>query len=163
MHARLGRKQPVSEFAFNAERGRFDAGLTAGLLIEYLDLEPFPLGPTQVHPEQHLGKILCVGAARTGLDRADGVVGVGLAREQALRLGLADLRFEPRDQLFELFGGIGVGLGEFEKDPGVGNAGLEFRLLFEGPLDAAPLLDDLLGALRIIPEIGVGNLLFEFF
>jgi hypothetical protein len=36
-------------------------------------------------------------------------------------------------------------------------------LLGEGTLDAAPLLYDLLGSVRIVPEIRVRDLLFEFF
>ena len=52
--------------------------------------EAAALGPALVHPQQHLGPVLGVGPAGPGVDLADGVALVVLAREQRLQLELAD-------------------------------------------------------------------------
>ncbi len=47
------------------------------------------LGPPCVHSQQHLGPILRLGTARAGMHFDIGVVGIGLAREQAFQFHLA--------------------------------------------------------------------------
>ena len=41
-----------------------------------LDLEPVPLRPAHVHPHEHLGPVLGLGAAGAGMDREEGVAAV---------------------------------------------------------------------------------------
>ncbi len=54
----------------------------------------------------------------------------------------------------------GVGLGEFEKNLGVGNSGFEIFLLRERFFDAASLLDDFLSLFLVVPKRRLGDLFF---
>ena len=64
--------------------------------LEHVDRVAVLLGPSQVHPEQHLGPVLRLGAARAGLDVEERVVRVHLAGEHPAELERLDL---PRDAL----------------------------------------------------------------
>ena len=100
--AALGGEQPVGVLAAGDEGRRLQPGLLPRRGLLHLDLEAAPLGPAQVHAQQHLGPVLGVGAARAGVDRDDGVAGVVLAAEEPrlLELGQAPLdRGELRRQL----------------------------------------------------------------
>ena len=48
--------------------------------LQQLDLEAAALGPAHHHPQDHLGPVLGVGAARAGVDGHERVAGVVLAR-----------------------------------------------------------------------------------
>src|SRR4030095_4763448 len=73
-------EQAVSVVAFDTERGRFYSRLTSRLFVENVYAKSLSLRPTQIHSEEHLRKVLCIGPAGTGLDRADRVVRVRLSR-----------------------------------------------------------------------------------
>jgi hypothetical protein len=88
--AALGGEQPVGVLALGDEAGRLDPGLLALGRLGHLNLEPAPLGPAQVHPQQHLGPVLGVGAAGARAHRDDGIAGVVLAAEQPCLLELAE-------------------------------------------------------------------------
>jgi hypothetical protein len=94
----LGREQPVGVLALDAERRALYARLLTLLVLDDLGLEAAPLGPLQVHLEQHLGPVLRLRSARAGVDGADGIAGVVLAGEHHLGLGLGDLAPEPFEQ-----------------------------------------------------------------
>ena len=61
----------------------------------HLDGEAPPLGPAQIHPQQHLGPVLGVGAALPRLDLADCVALVVFAREQRPQLELVETAGKP--------------------------------------------------------------------
>ena len=54
--------------------------------------------PAEIHAQQHLGPVLALGAAGTGVDLEEAVEAIGLAREQALELqpGGGDLQMTCR-------------------------------------------------------------------
>ena len=65
--------------AGEGHRNAAQPGLLAGLNVQDLALEPMPLGPPNVHAEQHLGPVGGVGPAGAGVDGDDGVGGVVLS------------------------------------------------------------------------------------
>ena len=71
VHAALGRQEPVGVLAVDREGRRLDAGLGALLDLLEVGLQAAPLGPAQVHAQQHLGPVLGVGAALARVDRHD--------------------------------------------------------------------------------------------
>ena len=71
-----------------------EAGLGAFGDGENLDVETPLVGPAVVHPHQHLGPVLGIGAALTGLDLADGITLVELTGEQRAHLELVEHRLE---------------------------------------------------------------------
>src|SRR5581483_11340101 len=82
--ARLGAEVAEGVRALHHERGALDPRAFAGLLLEDLRLVPAPLRPAQVHPQQHLGPVLRLETARTGVDLDDRAAGVVLAAEELL-------------------------------------------------------------------------------
>ena len=85
MDAALGAQPAVGAAAVDGHRRALEARLLALLLVDDLGLQPMPLGPAQVHPEEHLGPVGGLGAARAGADREDRAARVVLAREQEQR------------------------------------------------------------------------------
>jgi hypothetical protein len=113
-------------------------------------------GPAQVHPQDHLGPVLGLGAACARLDVEIGVVDVHFAREHAPKL-------QPGDQLLELVE-IGDHLGsrvvvifldgEFEQLAGVGKPRRQLVQPANDLLEPGTLLSQRLSALGIIPDVG---------
>src|SRR5688500_1108814 len=97
MNTRLGCQQAVGVIAFDAKRGRLYPRLASRLFVKDLSLETFPLSPSEIHPKQHLRKILCISSACAGLDRADRIVRVCLAGKQTLDLRRSHFAFKLRD------------------------------------------------------------------
>src|SRR5690606_30338948 len=54
VHAALGLGVAVGVLALDQQRGRLDAGLLAGAVLDNLYLVALALGPAGVHPQQHL-------------------------------------------------------------------------------------------------------------
>ena len=96
VHAALGLQPAIGVGAVDLHRRRFDAGALAGALLEPLDLVAVRLGPAHIHAQQHLGPVLRLGAAGAGVDFEIAVVGVGLARQQALDLAALRLLAQRR-------------------------------------------------------------------
>ena len=88
--ADLAVQQAEGVLAVDRERRALMPGFFAGLVVVEHGLEALPLGPAQVHAQQHLGPVLRLGAAGAGMDRDDGVAGVVLAGEQGFGLELVD-------------------------------------------------------------------------
>jgi hypothetical protein len=121
------------------------------------------LAPEPVHFEEHLRPVGGVGAARTGGDRHDRVAGVVLAAEQTLQLRVIEALLGER----ELLGGLARRVGvvrfgrELEQDFGVALGVLDRLQAAELALDRALVAQDLLRALAVVPEIGVGGVRVE--
>ena len=90
VHPVLGAQPPVGVATVDQERGRRDARLRPRRDLVELDVEAPPLGPAQVHAQQHVGPVLGIGPALAGLDLADGVGLVVLAGEQRAQLELVE-------------------------------------------------------------------------
>ena len=92
-------------------RDRLDPRLFARQQVEDRHLEAVPLRPPDVHPHQHLGPVLRLGAAGAGVDREQRVAAVLGALEHGLELE----RLDAAGELVGLPGHLGlhglVGLG----------------------------------------------------
>ncbi len=91
MHARLGLEPAIGVLAFDLNGRRLEARLFARVAFDQLDLVALLVGPAHVHAHQHFGPVLALGAARACMDFEEGVVAVGLAREQRLDFAPLDL------------------------------------------------------------------------
>ena len=74
VHAGLALEMAVGVLPGHLDRGRLDARLLAREQVDHLRLEAGPLRPAQVHAHEHLGPVLRLGAARSGVDGEDGVL-----------------------------------------------------------------------------------------
>ena len=69
-------------FAVHCECRGFQPRFFAGLIVVENGFETLPLGPSQIHAQQHVGPILRFGTARAGMDRNDGIASVIVTRKQ---------------------------------------------------------------------------------
>ena len=83
-------KRAVRVGHLDLERRRLDAGLLGVGRVEHVDGVVVPLGPAQVHAQQHLGEVGGVDAAGLGPDRHQRLAGVVLAGQQGADLELVD-------------------------------------------------------------------------
>src|SRR6056297_3366393 len=157
MHSRFRLRPAIGVMALDHERRALDAGFFAVGDLDNLDLEAALLGPADIHPHQHLGPVLALGAAGAGMDLDERVVGIRLAGEQRLDLGALRFAFQAAQRALTFGDSVGITLGIAEFDQG--NGVLEF--LFE-TLDRLDLVfqrsafaHEFLRGIRIIPEIGI--------
>ena len=73
MDAGFRRKIAIGVLADHVKRNRLDSGFFTVLIIEHLRLEAILLGPSQIHPHEHLSPVLCLGSAGAGMDIDDSV------------------------------------------------------------------------------------------
>jgi hypothetical protein len=92
------------------------------------------LGPAQVHSQQHLGPVLCLGAAGARLDVEECVAGVEFAGKHSPKLETANLLFVLGEIGRQLISGLLVFFrnGEFQ----------EFRCIAEPALEPVEDVDD---------------------
>ena len=113
-----------------------------------------------VHPQQHLGPIVGVGAAVAGVDRQDRRVGVVRAAEQRFELQVVEHRLGP----VELRRSSATKLGSSSPiSTSVSISPSRDRLVerLEHGVQAFQLRDRGLGRLLVVPEIGGGHPLFD--
>jgi hypothetical protein len=115
------------------------------------------LGPLEVHPQEHLGPVGGLGAARAGADRKDGVLRVVLAAEQEERPLALELRGQGGGLPLEVRLRLGVGrLGEEVEELGeVVGALLERAPERDLLAEALGLAGDLLRLALVVPEPGL--------
>ncbi len=99
--------------------------------IKDLGLQAAPLGPTDVHPGEHLREVLGVYPAFAGVDHEDGVRVVVRPTERGLQLQGVELRFEGGNLLGDLVGQRDIPVGQ------LGEGGQVVGLV----LDSLPCLD----------------------
>ena len=116
-------------------------------------------GPAGVHAQQHLGPVLGFGAAGAGVDLEEAVVGVGLARKQALELEPAEPVPELAQRGLRLGHGLGVALllGQLGQRQSIREFLLQLALPLDRGREARALAHDRLGALAVTPELRVGG------
>jgi hypothetical protein len=86
VHPGLGLEPAIGVRAAHLQRGGFQPGLLALGAFHQRDLVAVLFGPARIHAQQHLRPVLRLGAAGAGVHFQEGVVGVGLAGQQALDL-----------------------------------------------------------------------------
>ena len=90
VHTDFALQQAEGVFAIHREGRGLQPGFFTRLVIVKHGLESLPLGPAQIHAQQHVGPVLRLGAARAGMDGHDGVARVVLARKQRLGFELVN-------------------------------------------------------------------------
>jgi hypothetical protein len=97
------------------------------------------------------------------MDLEEGVVVIGLAREQRLELAARDVGLEPAQRLLGLGDDAGIALGIAELDHAdlVGELLLDAGERAEVVLERGALLHQAARLLGIVPEIGVFGLLVQ--
>ena len=124
------------------------------MVVDQLDLAAVALAPAGVHPLQHLGPVLALGAARAGVDLDIGVVGVGFAGEQRrdlVALGALGQLGEARARLVDQRV-VAFGLGHLDELDGVGQLALDRPGRADRLFEPAALAHDLLRRLGIVPQ-----------
>ena len=157
MHAGLGLEPAIGVVAADLDGGGFDAGFLALRLFQIFDLEAVLFGPARVHAQQHRGPVLAFGAAGAGMDLEIGIEAVGLAAEQRFELAARDFLLQgfQRGFGFRDHALVVLGLAEFDHADIVLELALDLADAGKRILQRGPLLHQLLGLLRIVPEIGV--------
>ena len=163
VHAAFAREQTERVATLHRERGRAEAGFGAGRHLVDLDGEAAPLGPAQVHAQEHVGPVLRVGAARAGVDRADRVAVVVLAGEQRAQLQRVELTAERGDAGVDLLLDRVVALlaRELGERLEVGDRAVELVDERDVFLELRELGVDLAGAVLVVPEVGLADLDLE--
>ena len=108
-------QQAVGVVADDDQRRALDARFVARLEVDDLALEAAALGPAQVHPQQHLGPVLRLGAAGARMDRDDGVLAIVLAAEHLLGLAGVDFARKIVEAAAEIVGDRLARLGPFDE------------------------------------------------
>ena len=159
VHALLGLQQPVRVLAPDLDLGGLDAGLVARRGVQHLHGEPVPLGPAHVHPHQHLGPVLRLGAPGARVDRQQRVADIIGTLQQVLQLERFELsrdrgrlRLEPALH-FEVH--MGVRLHELGQLAPLVHTLAQRVIGLEPALQSLGLLDDGARALRIGPQPAV--------
>ena len=154
--AALGLEDPVRVLAPHGERGRLDPVLLARARLDHLGLEAALLGPAEVHAQQDLGPVLRVGAARVGLDRDDRVSRVVLAGEERVLLQPGELAAHVAQHGLELL--VRERAHALAEELDVRD---ELVVALELLLRALVLGREPRGALLVVPEVGLRELLLE--
>ncbi len=165
MHADLGLEPAVRIIALDAERRTLEPRDFARGRFEKLRLPALVLAPAQIHAQQHLGPVLRLGTAGTGLDVDERVRRIHLAGEHALELELADFRGEVVDVVGDRRDRAFVVLANCEIKQ---IAGLAERIgqradAADDAIEARALLAELLRALRVVPDVRIFKLARNFF
>ena len=154
--AAFGAQPAVGAPAVDRDGDALEPGLLALLLVEDLGREAMPLGPAQVHPQEHLGPVGRLGPAGAGADRQEGGAIVVLAGEQQGRPLARVVGLERRGVAFELGFELGVGgLGEqLDRGQQVVGAGAQVAPRRQVATEPVGLAHDLLGGTAVLPEPG---------
>ena len=144
----------IGVVALDEDGGGLDARLVTGLVVHQLIGVAVALGPAGIHTVEHLGPVLGLGAACTGMEGENGVVGVVFAGQQSRQTALADLLFQvvvPGGDLRQQ-GGVVLLLGHLAQGHGVLPLGHQPVILLDAVLQALDLLGHLLAVLNVVPE-----------
>jgi len=159
--AGLRRHQPEGILASQREGHALEPRFLTGLILENGALEPPPLGPLEIHAQQHLGPVLRLDAAGTGVDGHNRVGRVVLAAEHLLDLAGVHHGLEAVERPGQ------VGLDRF---PLLGpfNEHLQIIALLPQGITEVDVFADALSPAQgglcvggLVPEIGSGDAGFE--
>ncbi len=141
MHAAFGLQPAIGVGTVDPHRRRFDAGAVAGALLEPFDLVVVVLGPAHIHAQQHLGPVLRFGAASACVDFKIAVIGVGLARQQALDLAPLHLRVQSVEACLGVSDdrGIALGVAEFDQLDRLRDPAFDPAIAVDRPLELGAL------------------------
>src|SRR6185503_5498750 len=147
----------VGVVAVDGQRGALDARLVARLEVDELALEAAAITPARVHLQEHLGPVLRLGAASSGMDGDDGVEAIVLAAEHLAGFGGLDVLLEVVEALQQVAVDGLASLGPFDEHAEIVGAGLQRVAERELLVEPAAALQQLLRLGLILPEVGLGD------
>ena len=136
----------------------FDAGLVAVQVIHHLVGEIVPLCPAGIHTVKHLRPVLGLGAARSGMDREDGIGTVILSGEQRGEARLLHLSLQPCKTRLHLWhqGVVLFLVAHFAQGHQIVPLAFPFPLRLQLVLQLTHSAGHLLGLLQVVPKAGRG-------
>ena len=140
-----------------------DARLVAVLIVQDLIGEVVALRPAGVHPVEHLGPVLGLGAAGAGMEGQDGAVAVVLPREERGHPGLLNLFFQGLETGLQLFQQLLILrlLAHLAQGRQILPLGHQLVLAGDLVLQLLEALLHLLGSLQVVPEAVLGGLVLQ--
>src|SRR6185437_9097680 len=154
MYAGLGAQPAIGRVALEFDRGTLHARHRTGIGIDHFARIPVRGAPPQIHAQEPLRPVLCLGSTGTRLDVQEGAVRIHLAAKHALELEAANLALEPLGVALDIAGGglIALPLGELEELGRIADSlggALDLRHVRGEP---CTLLPELLRPLRLRPD-----------
>ncbi len=155
----LALEQAVGVGALDHDGSTLQTGLIAVLIVQHFHGHAVGLCPLAVHTIEHLGPVLCLGAAGAGVEGQDGVAVVVLAVQHGHELQLIHSLAHRVDGFFRLGHHLGVVLLVQHLQHGLGVIVQALQLLKAAQLalQVADLVKDLLAQLCVIVEAGAGH------
>ena len=153
----------VGILPLDEDGGGLDARLIAGLVVHELIGVAVALRPAGIHPVEHLRPVLGLGAACSGVEGEDSIVGIVLAGQKRRQTALVDLLFQrliAGGHLRQL-GGVVLLLCHFAQGQCVLPVGHQTVVLPDLALQPLDLLGDLLAALHVTPKALLLRLLLK--
>ena len=155
----LALEQAVGVGTLDHHGSTLHAGLVAVLIIQDLDGHAVSLRPLVVHTVEHLGPVLCLGAASACVEGQDGIAVVVLTVQHGHQLQLVHSLAHSVDGLFGLRHHLGVVLLVQHDQHGLCVIVQALQLLeaVQLALQVAHFVEDLLAQLSVVVEAGAGH------
>jgi len=159
VHAVLAFQQTVGVGTLDHHGSALHAGFVAVLIIQHLHGHAVCLCPLVVHAVEHLGPVLCLGAAGTGVEGQDGVAVVVLTVQHGHQLQLVHGLAHSVHGFLCLGHHIGVVLLVQHHQHGLGIIvqALQFFKAVQLALQVAHFIKDLLAQLSVIVKAGAAH------
>ena len=159
VHAVLALKQTVGVGTLDHHRGALQTGLVAVLIIQHLHGHAMCLCPLIIHTIQHLGPVLCLGAAGACVEGKDGVAVVVLAVQHGHQLQFLHGLAHGVHGLLGLgdHGGVVLLVQHLQHGLSVIVQTLQLFKAVQLALQVADLVKDLLAQFCIIVKAGAGH------
>ena len=164
MNAVLALQITVGIFTLDEHFGALDAGVFAVQKVQNLVLEAHVVGPVLVHTDEHGSPVHGLGAAGAGMEAEDGIVAVVLTGQQGAERLAIQLHFKGGKALLHLGEEALVLhlLGHLDGGDHVLVHGVQSAVVGNLVLQLLGALQHLLALGRIVPELRLGGLLFQF-
>jgi hypothetical protein len=165
VHAALGAQVPVGVFARDLDRRTLDPCDLAVGLLEHLGGELLLVAVLEVHPLEHRGPVLRLGAAGAGLDGKEAVVRIERVGEHAAEFERRNVALDAFDILADLLERsiVVVRARHLEELARVGDAAADALERQRDAFQDFLLLAELLRALRVVPQLRVLELAVQRF
>ena len=157
MHADLGLQVAVCPGADDLRGHTAQTGLLTGRRLDDLGLETVPVGPAQVHPQQHLGPVARLGPACAGVDAQIGVVPIVRTVEHLLEFEPSDASLERGEGAGELLFRCRIFCRELGQHLQVFQSGCHLFQRLGRRLERLHLGDRGLSFPAVVPKVGRGH------
>jgi hypothetical protein len=162
MHAGLGLHVAVRVLAADHHGRALDARFLPRLIVEHLARPAFLFTVAEVHAQQHLGPVLRLGAAGSGVNGEDAVAEIVLAGELHRQLDGVDLPLELADQRLDVGFDVLPFALELEEHVQVVRFAVDRFACLDAFLDRGAAAADFLRLLLVVPEAGDAHFTLDF-